>query len=305
MANSSDVISNGSILYGVVAKGSCILASHSAKIGNFNDVARDLLTRIERQPQDPFAENPSRMTYTTGDHQYHYLRCNEQGVLFLCITDSSFPRKYAFNFMDILAKQLKEQFPYQLQSNSTAIPFSINSEFEPVISAEMKRINRDASSYNKNRENESSDGDQSEDEERRSLINPTSGPSSQANTSQNNRNQKKKGRPGDPDKVERVKDEVARVKDIMVTNIEALLERGERLDLLVDKTEQLSSNAVTFKQASRTLARRMWWQNFKIWILIAIGVLVVIYIIISASCGGPAWPNCVGSGGHGNGTNTP
>ena len=34
----------------------------------------------------------------------------------------------------------------------------------------------------------------------------------------------------------------------MVTNIEALLERGERLDLLVDKTEQLSSNAVTFKQ---------------------------------------------------------
>ena len=207
MANSSDVISNGSILYGVVAKGSCILASHSAKIGNFNDVARDLLTRIERQPQDPFAENPSRMTYTTGDHQYHYLRCNEQGVLFLCITDSSFPRKYAFNFMDILAKQLKEQFPYQLQSNSTAIPFSINSEFEPVISAEMKRINRDASSYNKNRvgkrsgcelgniivnlsklfvnyyififnlskENESSDGDQSEDEERRSLINPTSG----------------------------------------------------------------------------------------------------------------------------------
>ena len=150
MAHSYDVISDGSILYGVVAKGSCILASHSAKVGNFNDVARDLLTRIERQPQDPFAENPLRMTYTTGDHQYHYLRCNEQGVLFLCITDSSFPRKYAFKFMDILAKQLKEQFPYQLQSNSTAIPFSINSEFEPVISAEMKRVNRDASSFNKN-----------------------------------------------------------------------------------------------------------------------------------------------------------
>ena len=91
-----------------------------------------------------------------------------------------------------------------------------------------------------------------------------SGPSSRANASQNNRKPKNKSRPGDPDKVERVKDEVARVKDIMVTNIEALLERGERLDLLVDKTEQLSSNAVTFKQASRTLARRMWWQNFKV-----------------------------------------
>ena len=49
--------------------------------------------------------------------------------------------------------------------------------------------------------------------------------------------------------MERVRDEVAKVKDIMVMNIEALLERGERLDLLVDKTEQLSSNSVTFKQA--------------------------------------------------------
>ena len=75
---------------------------------------------------------------------------------------------------------------------------------------------------------------------------------------------KKTPRPGDPDKVERVRDEVGRVKDIMVTNIEALLQRGERLDLLVDKTEQLSSSGVTFKQASRTLARRMWWQNFKV-----------------------------------------
>ena len=56
--------------------------------------------------------------------------------------------------------------------------------------------------------------------------------------------------PGDPDKVERVRDEVARVKDIMVTNIEALLDRGERLDLLVDKTDQLSSSAVSFKQVS-------------------------------------------------------
>ena len=100
------------------------------------------------------------------------------------------------------------------------------------------------------------------------------GSSSQASTIQNNRKQKKKGRPGDPDKVERVKDEVARVKDIMVTNIEALLERGERLDLLVDKTEQLSSNAVTFKQASRTLARRMWWQNFKVMKILNIYIIL-------------------------------
>ena len=74
------------------------------------------------------------------------------------------------------------------------------------------------------------------------------GSSSQVTAGSKSRKPKPKNEPGDPDKVERVRDEVAKVKDVMITNIEALLERGERLDLLVDKTEQLSSNAVTFKQ---------------------------------------------------------
>lgn len=151
MAYSINEMGSSGILYGVVAKGSCILASHSAKVGNFNDVARDLLAKIDQQTKDPFSETPSRMTYKDGDYQYHYLRCNEQGVLFLCITDSNFPRKHAFKFMDILAKQLQEQFPYQLQNNSKVIPFGINSEFEPVISAEMKRLNRDSNTFNQDR----------------------------------------------------------------------------------------------------------------------------------------------------------
>ena len=69
--------------------------------------------------------------------------------------------------------------------------------------------------------------------------------------------------PADVDKVERVRDEVDKVKDIMVANIEALLERGERLELLVDKTEHLSNSSVAFKQAGRNLARKMWWQHTK------------------------------------------
>ena len=67
--------------------------------------------------------------------------------------------------------------------------------------------------------------------------------------------------PENVDKVERVRDEVERVKDIMVSNIDALIQRGERLDLLVDKTEHLSNHSVTFKRTSQNLARKMWWQN--------------------------------------------
>ena len=129
------------ILYGVVAKGSCILASHCAKVGNFNDVAKDLLVKIDQQLKNSSSPTPSRMTYKDGDYLYHYLRNNDEGVIFLCMTDATFPRKNAFQLLDILAKKLKEQFPYQLKSSSRSMPFCINSEFEPVIGGEIKRAN--------------------------------------------------------------------------------------------------------------------------------------------------------------------
>lgn len=92
------------------------------------------------------------------------------------------------------------------------------------------------------------------------------------------------------DKVEQVKGQVDELKGIMVRNIDQIADRGEKLELLVDKTEDLSANAVTFKKTSRNLARSMWWKNVKITIIIAIVIIVVIYFIVSAACGGLDWP---------------
>ena len=54
---------------------------------------------------------------------------------------------------------------------------------------------------------------------------------------------------GTSDKVQMVRNEVDRVKDIMVANVETLMDRGERLELLVDKTENLSQHSVSFRRA--------------------------------------------------------
>ena len=147
MAYSNQMMNNGGILYGVVAKGSCILASHSAKLGNFNDVAKDLLAKIDQQAKDPFSQNPSRMTYKDGNYLYHYFVEHGQGVIFLCITEDAFPRKIAFDLMDTLAGKLIQQFPYQLQSKVQLSPFCLNGEFEPIIRAEMEEANTNAISY--------------------------------------------------------------------------------------------------------------------------------------------------------------
>ncbi|KAJ4435762.1 hypothetical protein ANN_18381 [Periplaneta americana] len=50
--------------------------------------------------------------------------------------------------------------------------------------------------------------------------------------------------------------------------------RGERLELLVNKTENLSANSVTFRKTSRNLARSMFWKNVKLYVIIAVVVAV-------------------------------
>jgi len=97
----------------------------------------------------------------------------------------------------------------------------------------------------------------------------------------------------DPDKISTLQSEVDQVKDIMVANIDVIIERGEKLDLLVDKTEHLSANSVTFRNTSRNLQRAMWWKNMKLTIGVSLGIIVFLYIVVCLSCGGPAWPKCV------------
>lgn len=95
------------------------------------------------------------------------------------------------------------------------------------------------------------------------------------------------------DNIAKVQGEIDELKGIMVKNIDTVTSRGERLELLVNKTEALSSSSVTFRKASRNLARSMLIKNIKIAVVVALVVLLVIYIIVSSACGGLSWPNCV------------
>ena len=54
------------------------------------------------------------------------------------------------------------------------------------------------------------------------------------------------------------------VKDVMVKNIEMVLERGEKLELLVDKTDRLNATAFTFERSSRRLKEQMFWKKVKL-----------------------------------------
>lgn len=75
------------------------------------------------------------------------------------------------------------------------------------------------------------------------------------------------------DDISRAQSELAQVKDIMVQNVEQILSRGERIELLVDKTDTMASQATAFRRGARTVRRQMWWKNKRV---LGLGVLVAL-----------------------------
>lgn len=95
------------------------------------------------------------------------------------------------------------------------------------------------------------------------------------------------------DKLSRAQSEIQSVKDILVSNIDLVAERGERMEVLIDKTENLRSESISFRQRSRTLQRKMWWESLKMKIALGVAVVLILYLILAASCDGPLLPKCV------------
>jgi vesicle-associated membrane protein 7 len=96
------------------------------------------------------------------------------------------------------------------------------------------------------------------------------------------------------DSLGNAKKEIEDVRHIMTENIERVLERGERIDLLVDKTDRLGGSAREFRVRSRGLRRKMWWKNVRLMALLGVVVVFLVYLLVGSGCGLPAWGRCVG-----------
>ncbi|WWD08289.1 hypothetical protein V865_006400 [Kwoniella europaea PYCC6329] len=80
--------------------------------------------------------------------------------------------------------------------------------------------------------------------------------------------------------------EVDATKNILHKNIEGMVERGERLNHLQDRTEELTVSARTFNTTARKTNRAMWWKNMKWTIAICVLVIIIIAGIIGGAVGG-------------------
>jgi len=87
------------------------------------------------------------------------------------------------------------------------------------------------------------------------------------------------------DNIAAVRGKLDAVKGVMVQNIESILERGEKLELLVDKTDQLQTQAFQFQSQSKKLKNAMLMRKIKMYAAIAGIILVIIWVISAVACG--------------------
>ena len=66
----------------------------------------------------------------------------------------------------------------------------------------------------------------------------------------------------------------------MQDNINRILERGDRLDDLEERSDNLNVNADHFRRGTTQVRRRMWWQNCKMKLIIVLILAAIIIIII-------------------------
>ncbi|KAK9082581.1 hypothetical protein Scep_029052 [Stephania cephalantha] len=92
--------------------------------------------------------------------------------------------------------------------------------------------------------------------------------------------------PEEINKIAKVKAQVSEVKGVMMENIEKVLDRGEKIELLVDKTDNLRSQAQDFRQQGTKMRRKMWWQNMKMKLIVLVIFIALILIIILSVCHG-------------------
>ncbi|XP_026440007.1 vesicle-associated membrane protein 714-like [Papaver somniferum] len=94
------------------------------------------------------------------------------------------------------------------------------------------------------------------------------------------------------DALDHVRGEVEEVRTIMVDNIDKILDRGDRVELLVDKTATMQDSTFHFRKQSRRLRRALWMKNVKLLAMLTGVIIFVLYLIIAACCGGITLPSC-------------
>ena len=83
-------------------------------------------------------------------------------------------------------------------------------------------------------------------------------------------------------KTQQVQKQVDEVKDIMHQNIKKVVERGENIQSIDQKTEELHQSSQQFHKKTVEVKKKMWWKHLKYQIIfIVLGILLICGIVFT------------------------
>lgn len=88
-------------------------------------------------------------------------------------------------------------------------------------------------------------------------------------------------------------EEIDEVRLLMLDNINKILNRGDKINSLVDQTDRLTSSALLFQKRAQTIKRRMWWANVKLVAMLAGIAVFLLYLFFGFECGYPFLQHCL------------
>ena len=267
-----------------------VLTEYSTATGTFPSVASSILEKLDVE------HSPAKLTLVHDRYLFHYLidgsdlggdhlskkrdkgksstidkqqqqpqpQQPQQPLVFLCMTtDESLGRALPFLFLDEVQQRFRQTYATRAALVQSALPFGLN-EFRKVLEDRMRSYSSSTA----------------EEEERRG--------DSEGSSLLPSRSSKE-----EEDKLQRVQGELDQVKGVMVQNIERVLERGERIEILVDKTEHLHQTAIQFRKRTTQLKTKMWWKSKRWYVIVVLVAITIGYLVVGAVCGLPGWGKCM------------
>ena len=87
------------------------------------------------------------------------------------------------------------------------------------------------------------------------------------------------------EKLDVISNKLNSVKNVMFNTIDNILERGEKLEVLVDKTDNLETTSFQFNRNARKLRRTMLCNKIKTYLCIGFGAIFILWFLSSLICG--------------------
>lgn len=196
----------------------------------------------------------SKMTLNYQNFSFHYIIDDQ--IVYLCLTKTSFDIQNAFNYLDLIRKIFKAS--YDNKRIHVALPFSLNKEFSSVIGKEIHAQMRYGNLNLKLKDDNFSFTCERDD-------------------------------------YSSIEISLDKKKFILTQNIDhcKTTKRDNKLQISIKKIDDYENDYLaTFRYKKHNEARAIFLKNFKLILSTVIACFIVVYLIISISCGELIWKTC-------------